>query len=164
MCLFLVNQHILRFLIALSRADQAPSSSLSSFLAAPSSSALSVSPPLSHPATAACPPPLSAAAMSWRPSPRWQWLLRAGCDDGDSHMWIWRWLLLRVDPAVAVSLLLSHPTIAEAQTLLLPSLPLRRCGVHALDVSDSCGFDESINGNLDVPVSNLCCVKLLDIH
>uniref|UniRef100_I1QIK3 Uncharacterized protein n=1 Tax=Oryza glaberrima TaxID=4538 RepID=I1QIK3_ORYGL len=79
------------------------------------------------------------------------WLLRAGCDDGDSHVWIQRWLLLRVDPAVAVSLLLSHPTTAEAQTLLLPSLPLRRRGVHALDGSDSCGFDESINGNLDVP-------------
>ncbi|EEE68663.1 hypothetical protein OsJ_27269 [Oryza sativa Japonica Group] len=89
--------------------------------------------------------------MSWRPSPRWQWLLRDGCDDGDSHVWIRRWLLLRVDPAVAVSLLLSHPTTAEAQTLLLPSLPLRRRGVHALDGSDSCGFDESINGNLDVP-------------
>uniref|UniRef100_A0A0E0AV83 Uncharacterized protein n=1 Tax=Oryza glumipatula TaxID=40148 RepID=A0A0E0AV83_9ORYZ len=75
----------------------------------------------------------------------------SSADDGDSHVWIWRWLLLRVDPVVAVSLLLSHPTTAEAQTLLLPSLPLRRRGVHALDGSDSYGFDESINGNLDVP-------------
>jgi hypothetical protein len=61
---------------------------------------------------------------------------------------------------VAMSLLLS-PTPRPQPVLVPPLRRLWRRGVHPLDGGDSCG---SGNGNLGVPISNLCYVKLLDIQ